>query len=107
MKTYCSLVPLFGTVFSKPLLTTRQAEDHIPSEWIYDRVTHDVISFDTIYTNRNLRGLYPLDDEIEDGSNDRQMSQAVEVVAVGQGGQIAYIANIVYCTYSLRPTLIY
>lgn len=102
MRFYCSLTLLFSTVLSKPVQTTRGDADHIPTEWITDRVTHDVISFDTVYTNRNLRGLYPIDErdeeeeeeEDEDDSNDRENS-TVEIVAVGQGGQIAYIANIV------------
>lgn len=95
MRTHCSLTLLLGTVLSKPVPTALQNEGHIPTEWITDRVTHDVIAFDTVYTNRNLRGLYPIDEDAEDSSNDRETSTPVEIAAVGQGGQVAYIANMV------------
>ena len=95
MLIYHSLTLLLGTVLAKPVPTALQHEDHIPTEWITDRVTHDVVTFDTVYTNRNLRGLYPVDEDAGDVATDREVSTPVEIAAVGQGGQVAYVANMV------------
>ena len=57
----------------------------------YIEATHHVMIFDTVRTDRNLRGLFPID------SVERETSSPLDLV--GTGGQIAYVTNVVCLCY--------
>lgn len=53
-----------------------------------------LIRFSTIYTNRNLRGLFPLEQDESDTERAKD-SSATALGMVGSGGQVAYITEVV------------
>lgn len=70
-----------------------QTRFSVQADQVVDRVTEDFIRFETVYTNRNLRGLHPIEED--ETQNDRQGGLGESNVSiVGDGGQVSYVTDI-------------
>lgn len=85
---------VLGSVTGKPIGLSFDGADNRTNDVVVDQLTDNFVMFEPIYTSRNLRGLFSEDDGTstvfrQSGSLDADISM------VGQGGQVAYITEIV------------
>lgn len=94
---YTLLLLVCKVASGKPLVPLRGKFDEQSSRTIFvpDQLTDNFVVFEPVYTNRNLRGLFPEEDERDSAIFRQGSGLDANLSMVGQGGQVAYVTEIV------------